>query len=144
MRGMHIAMSEQRIFRLTGSTARPLAAEFIYRAPEGWIARIGEPTRTLDQNADQWPYLEAFAKQVPLVVNGEKCFVTADDWKDVLTAAFKQEKVRIAQGIDGGMVLLGQRTSKFSKSEFSEWLEFLHATAALRGVVPVYKNERAT
>jgi hypothetical protein len=140
---MHGAMSEQRIFRFAHNQARRLAADFCMTAPEGWIARISEPTRTLDQNADQWPYLEAFASQLQWPVNGEKCWITADDWKDILTAAFRQEKVRIAQGIDGGMVLLGQRTSKWGKAEFSEWLEFLHATAAMRGVVPVYKNERA-
>ena len=37
-------------------------------------------------------------------------------------------------GVYGGVFMLGQRTSKFSKVEFSEWLEFLHATAADRGV----------
>lgn len=40
---------------------------------------------------------------------------------------------RAAPGLDGGMVLLGQRTSKFGKREFGEWLEFLNATAQ-RGV----------
>jgi hypothetical protein len=37
-------------------------------------------------------------------------------------------------GMDGGMVMLGQRTSGFSKKEFSDWLEFLHATAVDREV----------
>jgi len=135
-------MSEKKIFRLIHAESRRLAADFCMTAPDGWIAKVSEPTRTLDQNADQWPYLEAFANQLQWPINGAMVWMSADDWKDVLTAAFKQEKVRIAQGLDGGMVLLGQRTSKFSKAEFSEWLEFLHATAALRGVVPQYKNAR--
>ena len=37
-------------------------------------------------------------------------------------------------GLDGGMVMLGARTSTMSKREFSEWLEFLHATAVDRGI----------
>ena len=57
-----------------------------------------------------------------------------EEWKDVLSAAFRRETVRVAMGLDGGMVMLGQRTSKFSKREFRDWLEFLHATAAARGV----------
>jgi len=57
-----------------------------------------------------------------------------EDWKDLLTAAFKQELARVAPGLDGGMVLLGQRTSKFGKKQFSDWLEFLHATAVARDV----------
>lgn len=68
--------------------------------------------------------------------------MSPENWKDVLTAAFKQEQVQIAQGINGGMVMLGQRTSKFKVKEFSEWLEFLHAVAAERGVV-VYPEKQA-
>jgi hypothetical protein len=60
--------------------------------------------------------------------------MTPDDWKDVLTAAFRGESVRLAMGLDGGVVMLGQRTSKFTKREFSDWIEFLYATAASRGV----------
>ena len=60
--------------------------------------------------------------------------MSAEEWKDVLTSAFKRETVRVAMGLDGGMVMLGSRTSKFKKAEFSEYLEFLNATAALRGV----------
>jgi hypothetical protein len=37
-------------------------------------------------------------------------------------------------GLDGGVVMLGRRTSKFTKAQFSEWIEFLYATAAARGV----------
>lgn len=33
------------------------------------------------------------------------------------------------------------RTSKFGKREFSEWLDFLHATAAARGVELNYLEE---
>ena len=65
-----------------------------------------------------------------------------DDWKDVLSAAFKGENVRLAMGLNGGIVLLGQRTSKFSKAEFSDWIEFLYATAADRGVtLPAWQGD---
>jgi len=43
-------------------------------------------------------------------------------------------------GLNGGVVMLGMRTSKMSKATFSEWLEFLHATAVARGVT-VYEEE---
>jgi hypothetical protein len=136
-------MSDKRIYRLVHPEARRRAAEDCKTAPDGWIVKVSEPSRTLDQNADQWPYLEAFANQLQWPVNGKLELISADDWKDILTCAFKNEQVRIAQGLDGGMVLLGQRTSKFGKREFSDWLEFLHATAADRGVTPVYVNARA-
>jgi hypothetical protein len=44
-------------------------------------------------------------------------------------------------GMDGGMVMLGSRTSKFSKAQFSEWLEFLHATAADREIDLNYREQ---
>lgn len=59
----------------------------------------------------------------------------ADEWKDILTAAFHNETARLALGLDSGVVMLGKRTSKFSKKVFSEWLEFLHAAAAMKGVI---------
>lgn len=90
--------------------------------------------RSSEQNSAQWPILDAFAKQLQWPVNGHMVYMTADDWKDVLTAAFKREQVRLAAGLDGGFVMLGLRTSKMSKDVFGEWLDFLKATAALRGV----------
>lgn len=135
-------MPEKHIYRLAHMQARRLASELCVEAPDGWIVKFSEPTRTLDQNADQWPYLQAFANQLEWPVNGVMQKISAEDWKDILTCAFRRESPRIAQGLDGGVVMLGQRTSKFGKREFSEWLEFLHATAALRGVVPEYSSHR--
>jgi hypothetical protein len=84
--------------------------------------------------------LQAFANQLQWPVNGAMVAMSADEWKDVLTAAFKRETVRVAMGLDGGMVMLGSRTREFTKKEFSEWLEFLNATAAIRGVKLGDKN----
>ena len=39
-----------------------------------------------------------------------------------------------SDGLDGGVVMLGQRTSKFGKKEFSDWLTFLHSVAIDRSV----------
>ena len=102
----------------------------VQNADDGDIVEISKPKRTLEQNAAQWPILEEFARQKQWPVNGELCWLTKEEWKDILTAAYKKEQVRLAQGIDGGVVMLGQRTSKFKKKEFSEWLEYLHYCAA--------------
>lgn len=98
-------------------------------------------TRTSDQNAAQWPILQAFADQLMWPVNGQMSRLTADEWKDILTAAFRQEVPRVAMGLNGGMVMLGQRTSKFKRNEWGAWMEFLNATASHRGVkVPLPKS----
>jgi hypothetical protein len=120
---------------ITGEAARKAICREILAAPEGWTVIIRPSDRTIDQNAAQWPILDAFAKQVQWPVNGAMQLISAEDWKDILTSAFRRLQPRVAQGMDGGMVLLGQRTSHFTKREFSDWLDFLNATAIEKGVV---------
>ena len=119
---------------LASPEQRTRALVVIREAPDGHVVQIKEPARNLEQNAAMWPILEAFSKQLQWPVNGRMVYMTPEEWKDVLTAAFERATVRVAQGLDGGVVMLGQRTSKFTKPRFSEWLDFLHATAADRGV----------
>lgn len=135
-------MNTKRIFRLAHAEARRRAMASVADAPEGFVVTVQEPTRSTDQNAAQWPILEAFAEQLQWPVNGAMVNLSAEEWKDVLTAAFQGETVRLAMGLNGGVVMLGLRTSQMGKRRFSEWLDFLNATAALRGVV-VYAGEAA-
>lgn len=128
-------MSDKRVFVLVHPAARANAVHAVQTAPDGYSVTIKESNRTLDQNAAQWPILEAFSEQLQWPVNGQMVRMTSEEWKDVLTAAFQRETARLAMGLDGGVVMLGQRTSQFGKKKFSEWLEFLHAVAAQRGVV---------
>ena len=114
----------------------------VLQAGNRYVLTIKPETRSESQNRLMWPLLTAFSQQLQWPVNGYMVTMTPDDFKDVLTAAFKREAVRLAMGLDGGVVMLGQRTSKFTKAEFSEWIEFLNATAADRGVkLPAYETE---
>lgn len=99
-----------------------------------WVLSVKPESRTLAQNRLMWPILTEFSKQLEWPVNGRISKMTPEDWKDVLTAAHKKESVRLAMGIDGGVVMLGQRTSGFSKQQFTDFIEFLYATAADREV----------
>ena len=99
-----------------------------------WLLIIRPETRTEAQNRLMWPILTEFSKQLEWPVNGRMVTMEPDEWKDVLSAAFYGETARLAMGLNGGVVLLGRRTSKFSKKQFSEWIEFLYATAADRDV----------
>ena len=120
--------------------SRDRAQNAVRDAPDGYCVTIGEQTRNNSQNAAMWPILDAFSLQLEWPVNGEMWMLSPEEWKDILSAAFFQQQPRVAMGLSGGMVLLGQRTSKFSKRTFSDWLEFLHATAIERGVV-VYPED---
>lgn len=123
------------VVKLTGPLARRAACQHIQEAPEGFIARIGEPTRTLEQNALMWPLLTCFSEQIKWPVNGSSVHMTNDEWKDTLTAGFENETLRIAQGLNGGMVLLGRRTREYGKAKFSEFIEFMYAEGSRLGVI---------
>lgn len=135
-------MPEKRHYTFAHAEARRRAAQDCMTAADGWHCVISEPTRSLDQNAAQWPILQAFSEQLLWPVNGQMVKMTDEEWKNVLTAAFREEQPRLAMGLNGGVVMLGMRTSKMGKREFSNWIEFLHSIAAERGVV-VYQDRAA-
>ena len=130
----------KQVYRLVHSEARRRAEAAVANAPEGHYVTVQPETRNLEQNAAQWPILQAFADQLQWPINGRMEWLTDEDWKAILTCAFKQELARVAPGLNGGMVLLGQRTSKFGKHKFSDWLEFLTATAIDREIDLHYRE----
>lgn len=80
--------------------------------------------RTLDQNKKFHPMLRDIAKQVPVNVRGQMVLVDEEDWKAIATAVFEGES-RYAE-FEGRIVVLGTRTSKFSKKKCIEFIEFLY------------------
>jgi len=84
--------------------------------------------RSLNQNRMMWANLEDIAQQV--VWYGVK--LTKDEWKDVLTAALKKQKV--VPGIEGGFVVIGARTSKITVPEMTELIELSTAFGTQQGV----------
>jgi len=121
-------MSDRKIYRLVHDTARKLAAAQIMLAPDGYVVDIRPPTRNNLQNSLLWPWLTAISQGV--VWYGQ--LLTNEEWKDVLTASLKRE--RVVPGINGGFVVLGQHTSKMSKKDFSELLELTIAFATQHGI----------
>ena len=128
-------MTDKRMFVLAHHEARRRAVAAVAEAPEGWMVTVAPPRRNLDQNALLWVLLTAFSEQLKWPVNGAMVQLEPEEWKDVLTAAYRNESQRIAMGLNGGMVILGMRTSQLSKREFAEFIEFIHSVAVERGVV---------
>ena len=114
--------------------SRRNAIQAILQAPDGYAVTISEPNRSLEQNAMLWPLLTHWSKQIQWPVDGKMQSLSPEDWKNILTAAFRRETGRIASGLDGGMVLLGARTRDMGKREFSDFLEFIQAAASERGI----------
>ena len=98
---------------------------------------VREPRRTLDANAAMWATLADIAAQVewPHTFQGNWQIgrMDSESWKAVLTAAFEAE-TRMAQAVNGGTVMLGARTSKFSKRRMGDFLTFCNAFGSEKGV----------
>ncbi|WP_110667410.1 recombination protein NinB [Salinicola halophilus] len=97
------------------------------------VLRRPAKRRSLDQNRKLWPMLADISEQIEWPINGRMDYLPAEDWKDILTAGLDSEQ-RVAQGINGGFVMLGRRTSKMRKKEFAELIELIYAFGAERGV----------
>jgi len=127
-------MSNKRTFRLVHATARRMAAECIAAAPDGYVVTVQEPTRSLEQNSKLHAALSDIADQIEW--HGERMDV--DDWKRLLTAAWaraESQQVKLVPALDGnGFDVLYRRTSRMSKSEMSNLIEYLHAWGAEQGV----------
>ena len=80
------------------------------------------------QNRRLWSMLTDISEQVEW--HGHR--LTAEEWKDVFSAALKRTKV--VPGLDGGFVVCGQSTSKMTKAEMCELQELMEAFGADKGV----------
>lgn len=124
----------KRTMKITGEIARRAACRYVSEAPEGYVVTIAEPTRNLEQNAKMWAMLADIEAQCDW--HGLK--LKAEEWKDLLSAGLVQSKV--VPNLEGnGFVILGQRTSKLTKSQFAALIELIQAFAAERNVV--FSNE---
>ena len=93
-----------------------------------------KPTRSTEQNAKLWAMLHDISRQVEWFVDGKMQKLDAAEWKNILTAGLKKHQ-RIAQGIDGGFVILGTKTSRMTVAEMTDLIELANAFGAERGVV---------
>lgn len=59
--------------------------------------------------------------------------ISPEDFKHIMTAGLKKHQ-RVAAGIEGGFVILGQYTHKMNKAEMAELLELILAFGAERNV----------
>lgn len=89
--------------------------------------------RSNNQNRKMWAMLNDIARQLTWPINGVRDYITPEDWKDLITAGLAKHQ-RIAQGIEGGVVMLGSRTSKMTKGELAELIEYIYWFGADRQV----------
>lgn len=116
---------------LANDTIKARAVRWISRAPVGTRVEFSEPRRTDIQSKKMWAMLTDIARQHDH--HGRK--YTPDDWKVLALTALGKE-MRFAPAIDGhGFVPLGTSSSRLTKSEMSNLIEFLFAFGAENGIV---------
>ena len=117
------------MFRLVHQAARENAIQAIRQAPDGWVVKVTEPTRNLEQNA----LLHAELQEL---VGRKWCGMKLDveQWKRLMTSAWLRATgggAVYVQAVDGqGMDVLYKRTSTMSKAEMNELIEYIKAWKA--------------
>ncbi len=120
-------MSGHRV-TLTTKLARERAHGLIDRAPPGYVVKIEEPRRTLDQSDFMWGLLTDISVAKP---EGRR--LIPEDWKVLMMHACGWE-CQFLEGLDGRPFPKGFRSSQLTKSQMSVMLEWLLAFGAENGI----------
>jgi hypothetical protein len=90
-------------------------------------------TRSTDQNSLLWSLLTDLSKQCQWAVDGQMVKLSPEDVKHILSAGLKRHQ-RMVRGIDGGLVILGQSTSRMTVAEMTDLITLGHAYGDEQGV----------
>lgn len=122
-------MNDRR-FILRTPAIRERAAEYVASLPVSEdkpldvVIQEHEELHNSEQRARMWAMLGDLSAQVEWPVNGRMAKLSRDDWKDIMTAGLERDQ-RVTQGIEGGFVILGRRTSRMSKRKMWELTELI-------------------
>ena len=120
-------------YTITGDIARQAICKDVQEALIGWVVRIGEATRTEQQNAMLHPLLTDISKQKEWM--GKKR--TMLQWKVIMVSAHSiatGEPAEMVIGLEGEVVNLRESTAAMSKKRFSSLMEYVLAWGANNGV----------
>ena len=124
---------------IQSQTDRSRAASWAMSAPYGTRIEYREAKRTNDQNDRMWAMLTDVATQATHKGNR----YSPDQWKVIFMAACGRE-VQFIPSLDGQTFIpWGQSSSKLSKSEMSDLMEFIAAWGAENGIAFHETQEQA-
>lgn len=113
---------------LSSPYARQRAHQLIDKAPDGFVASVQEIRRTLDQNAKLWAMLSDVSVSKP---EGRRH--TPEDWKAIFMSACGWE-VQFIEGLDGRPFPSGFRSSRMTKAQMADLIEFITEYGSRHGV----------
>lgn len=114
---------------LAGPTQRQFAKTLIDRAPVNAVLNIKEATRTGDQNNKLWALLSDLSRAKP---EGRRH--TPEVWKALVMHACGHA-VQFEIGLNGQPFPIGFRSSRLTKSQMSDLIEWILQYGAEQGVV---------
>ena len=114
--------------KLTDHRVRERAKDIIDAAPDGYVVRVSEPTRSLDQNAKMWAMLADVSVAIP---DGRRH--TPEDWKAIFMNAAGWE-VQFVDGLDGRPFPSGFKSSRMTVSNMADLITFIQAYGDEHGV----------
>jgi hypothetical protein len=113
---------------LRGEHQRRLAHQLIDKAPQDAVVKVSAAKRSDDQNAKMWAMLSDISRAKP-----EGRAHIPEVWKCIFMAALGHE-VKFEMGLDGQPFPIGFRTSKLTKAQMSDLIEFIYAYASKHNV----------
>jgi len=113
---------------LDGPRARANAHRLIDAAPFGSVMNVRAAKRTLEQNDKMWAMLTDVSRAKP-----EGRMHTPDTWKALFMQACGHA-VHFEMGLSGEPFPVGFRSSRLSKAQMSELIEFILAWGTEKGV----------
>ena len=119
-----------RPFRLVNADVRMRAAAAIWQVPEGWVADIKPPRRSLDQNARLHAMLSDIAASG---FEWAGCRRTVDELKVLFVSAHAIAEGRnqeVVRGLEDEPVALRESTASMSKDRLGSLMEYIAAWCA--------------
>ena len=115
---------------LNSAFARERVKKIIDQAPEGFVAEIRAPKRTLDQNQKMWAMLSDIS--IGMVAKGQR--YSPEDWKARIMHACGWECQFLPGILDGKPFPTGFRSSKMSKAQMSAMIDWMQAWGDEQGI----------
>jgi len=106
-----------------------LAHDWINRAPDHTVVKFFKPKRTIPQNDRMWAMLADISSQQPRGIKK-----TPDVWKALMMNACGHD-VQFEMGLNGEPFPLGFRSSKLTKEQMGDLMEFMAMWGVENGVV---------
>lgn len=113
---------------LASPRQRSLAHDLIDKAPDGGVVSISAPRRSLEANAKFWAMLSDISRAKP-----QGRAMTPERWKAVFLQSFGHA-MQFEQDLEGRMFPIGHSSSRLTKGEMSDLIEFMYAYGAQHGV----------